>query len=324
MSDSYYYYDNEYTTIEFGMVNIGAICWWNSLLQILFSLPAFNKFLLEREEEMDAKSTSVLRSAYISVIRKLIPYSQTAVQLPSNSNEFELASQKILSAFVLESRKRKQQVIDLHGQEGPANGLCVFLEFLYFDDIYSVFHNKYERIVVCTHCKDKISVHGDKSPYIDMYMCKEFKTKKDYEDHIRFHITELDSFKCEKCKTTMRRIERLERLKMLREVIILVYEKSERVKWFPDRLDFMSVDDKMLRYKLVGQIEHGGNYDYQRHVSSGHYWAKALRNSGWKTFNDQSVSNASYNPNKSVHMVIYHLFEHSDMTLDEKKEAAVK
>jgi ubiquitin C-terminal hydrolase len=87
---------------------------------------------------------------------------------------------------------------------------------------------------------------------------------------LKIHPSEHDYYKCDECGERMVKFYRAERLKMLREIVVIIFNKfqSKENRWFPQELSFKAKDGKpSLKYKLVGKIEHSGN------ASSGHYWA---------------------------------------------------
>lgn len=313
--DSYIFYDPDYVPDSFGLYNTGAICWFNSLIQSMFSLPAFNSMILTCETEV---SKSALGKAYIDVLKDLLVSERRKLM---TSNDLNQISQKLIRGYVVEARA-KGVTIDLQGQEGPANGLVTFLDLLGSNEIYKVLNNKYEMIAHCNNCNKDISIENDKWHLIQMYFVRNPpQTKESFEKYIKGHLTPLEGYKCETCKTLIANKYRYERLLMLRECIIITFEKSKREKYFPKELDFLSRDNKMLRYRIVAQIEHSGNYSYEKgqHKSSGHYYTRTMRGDyNWHVYNDQSVTQGSCENNSNVHIVMYHLFEHSDLTDCEK------
>lgn len=73
MSDStlaYTFYDNKYAVDPFGLTNLGNTCWFNSMTQILLSLPSFNKFMLDNEATLRGKSK--LAAAYLDILHAIL------------------------------------------------------------------------------------------------------------------------------------------------------------------------------------------------------------------------------------------------------------
>jgi len=304
--DEYYFYDSTLVVPPSGFINLGAICWWNSLTQTLFRLPAFNRAMLGAREHLINKNK--LGHTYIAIIENLLS------PTPSTLKREEL-SIHLLRAFASEASTRNKQV-NIQGQQSPAWGLNDFLDLINVDDVSHVFNNKYERSVFCKQCHKRVSFNEDRSIFIQMYSINPMRTKKDFEDYIRNHMTHLDKYTCDICKTTYTNITRLESLCMLREVIVIVFDKIQSVeRWFPDTLDFMSTSDKYLKYKLVSQIEHSGSWDV-RTGGGGHYWAQVFTPTNandtttFISYNDTSVSSGQYSPSNTTHMIVYHLMAH--------------
>jgi hypothetical protein len=103
----------------------------------------------------------------------------------------------------------------------------------------------------------------------------------------------------------MTKFFRIEKLKMLREIVVITFNKyyTKENRWFPETLEFGARGGGKLKYKLVGQVEHGGT------MHSGHYYANALRGSSYKRFNDSFVGEADKKPTPSTYMVVYHIYD---------------
>lgn len=52
-------FDTSYLVLQFGLENVGSICWCNALFQCLFSLPAFNKTVLQVYDQLVSGQLSV-------------------------------------------------------------------------------------------------------------------------------------------------------------------------------------------------------------------------------------------------------------------------
>lgn len=314
----YYFYDSRFVSKDFGLMNSGAICWWNSLIQVMIRLPAFVKIVLSLKPEIYEKS--IAANTFIRLIEEFVPNDGSQLTDPAKYS----AVSNILLLSIANESKRQNKKIQLNGQQSPAWGLHDFLELLGSDDILRVFNNQYEGIIICPECKTRTSSNIDKNIFIDFYSAKPIETKEDFEKYITYHLTTMDRYTCENCKKESSDIYRLMQLQMLREVVVIYFRPSNKRNWFPKTLDFLSNDGKMLRYALVGQIEHSGNWNL-KNGGSGHYWARArTSNSTWKTFNDMSVSISGDGPTGNDHMVFYHLMEHSPCTEEESIKIAAR
>lgn len=312
----YYFYDDNYIMPPFGLNNTGAICWFNSILQLLMSLSAFNQRMLECYDNNEFDKNS-FASVYCKFINKYLPIGKNA-----NVRE-SLISSVLLREFSKELISRKKKGTITTGQEGAANGLSDVFEIINSKNIYDLINNKYERIIVCKNCAKETSISSETSPLINIYGNIRFNTYDEFRNFIKYHATEVDEYKCEACGFTMKKVYRLEQLRMLREIILITFKTqylfrdSSSIRWYPSEISFLSKDCTMLRYKLCAQIEHSGSYNHMSHTSSGHYWANVLRGGKWYSANDMSINSGEGKPSKTTHIIAYHLFEESQPTSEE-------
>jgi hypothetical protein len=376
MSDipiTYTFYDAKYVVESFGLTNLGNTCWFNSMVQVLFSLPSFNKFMLDNEVSLREKSK--LAAAYLDILHaifdtidqpmvdvrpklsptelqrlandksamamqttmfqpkstSILPGHQriaapprkgaAATQMYSSLEPFTLsptqqknyilstASSKLSVALVIEARAKKL-TLNITDQEGVANGLTVFLDSLNDDRVYTVFNTKYEGRIYCTFCHKMVSSMSDMACIINVHSQKKIETEQDLVNYIMKHPTLAEDYKCELCGNKMIQTNRVYNLRLLRDVIILLFDRfhSANNRWFPPELRFVSRFNTVLTYKLVGQSEHSGSLDKKTYNSSGHWWAKCLRRDGNAyTLNDSSVSPGKLEPTPNTHLVAYHI-----------------
>ena len=102
-------------------------------------------------------------------------------------------------------------------------------------------------------------------------------------------------------------------------IITIMFNKyyDKKIMDFPQNITFPGVDDVLLRYNAVAQIEHSGG------MNGGHYWAKCLRKGpsnttneiivdsapdiSYYTLNDSSVSIGNIHSTRETYIVLYHL-----------------
>jgi uncharacterized UBP type Zn finger protein len=293
MADQYYYYDPALAPEGFGLNNTGSICWFNSLLQMLLGLPALNRTILECETEL---SSNKLAKEYIKLLKA------TTGGSTGQQTDTAGASATILEAFILRARQLKIRVNMGAGQECADEGFVTFIELLKCKQVDRVFSNVYELIIDCTGCKRQVSTVRDEAFRIQLFTQVPLETKDLFCTFLRVHPSEVDYYRCD-CGSTMTKFFRTEKLKMLREIVVIVFNKfiTKEVRWFPQQLTFKSREGPNLEYELVSKIEHAGTR------MSGHYWAHSLRNGKWLCFNDSSVSAGSPYPSANTFLVAYHL-----------------
>lgn len=298
-TQEYIYYDAAYVPSSFGMHNTGVICWCNSLIQVLLGMSSMNQILLESENELQ---NNAFAREYINLLKHTLPHGS-----PSVSDNFDLAnaSSLILSAFKKQLKIRNFTLNMGDSQECCDEAFTLFVDMFGCPKLEKLFSNVYEMIIVCNNCSQKVSAIRDKSYRIQLFTKVELKNQNKFCTYLRVHPSECDYYKCD-CGGIMTKFYRTERLKMLREIVILIFNKYQNKdnRWFPSELVFDSKSGQQkLKYKIVGKIEHSGNYQ------SGHYWAQSLRNDDWQCLNDSSVAPGNELPTTSTFMVAYHLYQ---------------
>lgn len=292
----YAFYEAKYLKTPVGLNNCGANCWWNALLQSLFSCPAFLKRLREAEEP------NQLAKEFVSQIGTAAP-----------------SSIALLHKCIIECRKTGK-TLDLLSQEGTNNGLIVLLELLGIQNIENLFANRYKITFICNNCQGPVSTTEDMSSIITVY--KSLSTEEEFVDYIKGHWAPISDYKCPKCNQIISGTNnRYEKLTMLREILPIVFNKGILTYdklFLPPQLKFRthSPDYKpnYLIYEPVAQIEHSGQIDPTRYTSSGHYWARVFRPNQEKGIiylaNDTYVDPGTPGPltvTPNTHMVFYHL-----------------
>lgn len=297
----YYTYDAEYTVPPIPLVNIASTCWFNSMLQLVFRLPAFNRTVLELEDTFD--KTNVLAMSYIEVLKKFYPNTPNELENPKIFADMSV----ILHGALAAEAKKSKHPAHIVGQQSPVWGLGDFIELFRNDELFRVFKARYRGSMTCPKCDVTTTFRNDDSLHIDMYSPVMPSNKEDFERWVMCHISDVDEFTCEKCDTKSNNIRKYEFLQMLREVIIIVCDKSERVKWYPETLSFPNKDGTNFEYEYVGSIEHSGSWNVNT-GGSGHFWANVLCADGrFKKFNDMHVTPGAYEPSSSVHVIAYHM-----------------
>ena len=322
----YMFYDEKYVMPSLGLNNIGNICWFNSLLQSLFSLSAFNQRMIELDDESHFDNNK-LAQKYVEFLRKYLPiFNAKSVKIIDQS-----ISAKILCEFHNELIKNKIK-LNINDQEGAANGLILFFQMLNSKLIDEVMFSKCEQTIQCANCKQLASYFEDFSPVINIYINRKFENKEDFRRYIKRYAEPIDEYNCEKCGkkskfTSQTPLFRTYELKRLREIIIITFRKYTSQRFYPNNIAFLSKDRKMLRYKLVSEIIHNGYYNTNSHQSSGHYWNNSLRcdtdnKVGWFRHNDSTVHklNVDPTPTNQTHIIFYHLYAHDELTPEEKEQ----
>lgn len=319
----YLVYNDKYVPRAFGLNNTGAICWFNSLLQSLLSLPALTQYMLANETRL---SENRMAAEYIRVLKVLFDVtdgvSSGSITVPANMTA--MASTMILNGLVAEIRAQKKKNKKAPcGQEGVQDYFNDFLELLNDDGITRLFNNRYNYLAKCTHCGDINTTRrpGERDLFIEVDCNLEFTSRSEFSDWIRNHATETESYKCEKCNQVSKNIPRVQQLCMLREVVTVFFKWIRRAPkfWYPQTLQFPCKDGGVLTYRIVAQIEHVGSYNSSSHTSGGHYYAKCMRDRFYE-LNDNGVNLTDLNVTPKSQIVFYHLIPR-DTALTEDEQA---
>jgi len=253
-----------------GLYNTGSICYFNSLLQVLASCTSLHHW--------KSRSKSKLEDEFKDFI--------------TNSKVFDpMASSNLLNIFRL-------QVPNFgNGQESASEALTLLLNAIDNNSLNNRFIHRFKYNIKCMSCFYTTEIIKDHSILFEL-----FHTTEVNEDSMLIHKTLLSDYKCEKCNKIG--AVKTARLTMLSEIIICLFNVyySKITHRFPDFLEFPGMDEP-LKYKIVGQIEHSGS------LNGGHYWARALRDSGIYLFNDNSYSSSKIEPTSNTYIIVYHLID---------------
>lgn len=296
----YCYYDPKFVPTKFGMNNIGAICWCNSIIQLMLGLPSVNRVLLECEEEL---RDNVFACEYIKVLKATLPNSSDYP--PVDTTALASASASILGAFMTQLKLRGFNLNMGVSQECVDEAFTLFIDMFGCPRLERLFSNVYELIINCTGCQKKVSSIRDKSYRIQLFTNVQLINQEKFCTFLRIHPSECDFYKCE-CGEKMAKFYRAERLKMLREVVVIIFNKFQNKdnRWFPQELIFNARNGRPpLKYRIAGKVEHSGSR------FGGHYWAQSLRDDKWYRLNDSSVTDGESQPNASTFMVAYHIVD---------------
>lgn len=294
----YVFYNQEFIEQIQGFNNTGAICWFNSLLQLMLSISPICESLLNTKRNLHNNPFALSFCDLIELHRRPL-----ADQEANHNNQIAHQSARILTLFIAQLKQRQLPPLT-NGQECVDEGYLLFLDALNCPEVYNVCRNVYEYTIRCT-CGMITSQHRDESYRMQVHMLIPSRTKEEFATWLHHHISEVDSFKCTHCGVTQS-LPRVEILKVIREVIVCIFNKFQvKTKaFFPPVLEFPSMG-KTLHYKLCGQIDHSGTQH------SGHYWAKVQRGQLSYTANDATVSSGNLGPTTETFMIAYVLTDRS-------------
>jgi ubiquitin C-terminal hydrolase len=292
-------YDPKFVPDVCGFMNSGVICYLNTLVQTLLSLPAFNEHMLVNKSTFvtAASKGNTIGLLYIKLLEEnniSLDANGTIRRLKSNTFSINQCNASSLLRGLIDLRKKNKNSSNLlhHQQESCSEGLIFVLEALTDVDptIADLFNIRYKMDIKCRVCDDVKAGPQEKSNVTfqlfeeDPILQESLTSKAKIEDYIQRHINIPEDYKCENCKaenkitvengvkTMVHSVTQYYRLVRISTVIILVFNKyqEKKVKFFPDSLDFKATNGN-LHYELITQVEHFGT----RH--GGHYYTKCKR-----------------------------------------------
>lgn len=273
-----------------GLANIGATCWFNSIVQSLMSSTSLIKTMKE-----DAIANNTI-SSFIKLYNEM---SNNAVVSPT-----ELFTNMKINGTGFGTGISTQFG---NSQEDAYEGLLCMLESFKSKKIENLFMYKYEVCVVCVNCRYMVKQSDEVANIFDISEndINNELNQKMYPDNIinglvRSQIEFVREYKCEKCGKNS--AWKTKSLKLIPENIVIVFKKYlyKTLVNFPDTLEIPAKNGHKLMFKLVAMSLHYGN------MHGGHYTAMALRKNGVFNFNDGSVSPGNFEPSLNTYIVFYH------------------
>jgi len=289
-ASKYALYDFGSTPNPVGLNNTGVICWYNSFIQMMLSLPSVNRLITK----IKIADKDGLPADYKNLVDKALR--------GENINDAKAAVLKRFTEQLL-----AETGINLgRGQQCVHEAMTNFINLFKSPAFENLFLTVYEYITTCPNCNRICSKIRDRGYCVFMHTEYQMKTEKDFHDYILAHPSSTDSYICDKCRVKSQNLTRVEKLRMLSEVLIVVFNKYQmkESRWYPQELTFTASNAAPdLKYKLVAKVEHGGNNQ------GGHYWTCALRNDKWYRMDDSSVIEGKEHCDVSTHtfMVVYHM-----------------
>jgi ubiquitin C-terminal hydrolase len=291
-----------------GFVNMGATCYFNSILQCLMSCPSIFETLKTNEDKDHIKKHPLARNLMAMHRASMLGQDVSRACIPIWRNILGIA------------QERSDNVKINLGQQDAHEGLMMFLDIVdTIPEIKRLFEHRHRTRVLCDKCKRWVvdrketnltfEVQPDLKTEQHVKFCaldEHYNTTMQLNDFLRKQNGFIDeNYICpnEACKQRGPKFKTTT-LTMAPEILPVLIKKYSRVKAvtpFPRTLEFVLVGgNQKLIYRLVAQSEHSGT------MSGGHYWTIGLRADGWKNLNDSSVSVGSPGPTPNSYVLFYH------------------
>jgi len=290
-----------------GFVNLGATCYFNSLLQCLLSCTSIYEVLKKNQYCEHIKTNSLAQ--------ELLHLYQAA----ENNENIHQRCIPIWRIIYQIARKRQDNCLINMGQQDAHEGLMLFLDIMdTIPEIKRLFEHRHRIKILCTRCQQWVvnryetNMTFEVQPTLTTEQHKNFKSIDQYyntamplNEFLRKQNGYVDeNFKCPNSNCQDRQPKfKITSLVMIPEILPILLKKYQQkiMTPFPSTLEFIASSQRQKYiYKLIAQSEHSGN------MHGGHYWAISLRRDGWKQLNDMLVTDGQPGPTINSYIVFYH------------------
>lgn len=312
-----------------GFRNLGATCYFNTLIQAMMSCTSFTEELMKRKTYVFDNNPII--NLLIEFIETNVYYEDLCQKLINNDPDIVVLiaetkkklqnySPQIWQQMNIMLCKKKQIPLRsfMQGQQCVGEGYHYLLETMEdYQPIQNLFLHRYKSLIHCFDCEKWVSnvdcmyslfevepdlktaqIEKFRQYHVDAINMNEFLTKQSgYVD---------ENYVCPQCKKTGEKY-RMNILAMVPEILVImakkynVDQKKNILTDFPDKLEFNGNAGSKMMYEAVAQIEHSGG----KH--GGHYWAICRRKNGWFNINDTNITPSQFQPTKNTYIVFYHL-----------------
>lgn len=273
----------------FGLVNVGSICWFNSLVQSMLSAPEFVNAL--------SRDSSPNNDPMVVEFKKILA-----------------SRERTRNASPILARMIQAGVTVGFRQEDVSEGFLSMIDKIPAD-VSAVFESHWTMSLYCHSCKLIVSKCDVPDKATQVIMERDFipveKSGNPMAQFLSANMSFHEDYKCPKCGGREPKM-RISQLTKPASVLVVSFNKFYE-KWAgPDYSEDMEVSympepkiRKTASYRLVAVIRHHGS------AGGGHYNVIAARHGGLVAFDDTSSSQqAAWEPGNDDYMLFYALQGH--------------
>lgn len=307
-------YDSRLVPGPFGQVNTGAVCYFNSLWQMLIGCPAFaravqatplgpgsSRTAVAVREFVDSYVSSALAAAGAPAgaatgAAAAAAAAAAAPQIPP------MGTSAVLRALVADLAERRPAVRFGAGQESASEALVLLLDMMEppaadaaggcasaagpSSLVAQVFRHRFACTLRCLECKKDVSVQTDHAINFNLFHFDGLPggppaTPEAFSRALRTVVEPVTGYRCANCKVVTR-AARVYSLKMIPEVLFCAFNLYDRLGG-----QFGGHYARFFPPRVRIPAAAGGAYEYRlvgqvEHsggLGGGHYWARGLRQS---------------------------------------------
>lgn len=256
----------------YGLINIGAICWFNSLIQSLMSVP---RFIDTVRAESECMRDNIVLAEFGRFLR--------TIEQPRAVRDASPILGSLISLVGDFGRR----------QEDAHEGFHLLLDKM-SPKVEKIFESLWRVDLYCDLCKNIVSRPDNLEKMIQVIMERNFipvnVSGDPFEQFLSGHMTFLEGYKCPKCLLVGKAM-RIARLAMPPDVLVVSFNKYMG-KWASPQyganitVNYMTSPKttRVAKYELMAVIRHMGN------MHGGHYNATGIRSTSHIVFDDTVVA----------------------------------
>jgi hypothetical protein len=284
--------DPDCVPIPFGVMNVGATCWFAAALQTLASIPSLFEWLRVAVRadasgaDLAAKDAARLRRVVLGELGQFVPAFADGSAPPLTLNP-----RPILAALAAMLRADRRAAANFSGQQSASEGLQMLVEMLDrgrapgAPELEFFLHHDFEEWTVCAGCGHAGERRGGHALMFEYFEWRPSARGADraaeeaaFARGLRREASEVSGYYCEGgCKNTGA-ATRYRKLTGVREALLVHLNRygparggTFAVPPAPAEMRVPLAGGGGALYRLVATVEHSGS------LGGGHYTARALR-----------------------------------------------